>query len=164
MAEQNIKQVSFLIFSTTTYQVDQARSAIVAGSNEVDFSSLTTSLNLLWNAVHVVQENGSIVLRPKISTGWKEHCKCLWRARWKSQDLYKRGFYVPGLEHLIYNLRQEFDLGILLSLPQYYLKKLGFERYTRGNDVFEKLLAKHGRKHKIVVLSAEDLTLLMLIY
>jgi len=46
--------------------------------------------------------------------------------------LYKRGFYVPGLEHLIYNLRQGFDLGILLSLPQYYLKKLRFERYTRG--------------------------------
>jgi len=63
--------------------------------------------------------------------------------------------------YLDYNLRQEFDLGILLSLPQYYLKKLGFESYTRGNDVLEKLLAKHGRKHKIVVLSAEDLTLLM---
>jgi hypothetical protein len=31
----------------------------------------------------------------------------------KSQDLYKRGFYVPGLEHLIYidNLRQQFDLA-----------------------------------------------------
>jgi hypothetical protein len=82
----------------------------------------------------------------------------------KNQDLYKRGFYVPGLEHLIYidNLRQQFNLGILSSLPQYYLKKLGFESYTRGNDVLEKLLAKHGKKHKIVVSSAADLTLLML--
>jgi len=60
------------------------------------------------------------------------------------------------------NLRQQFDLGILSSLPQYYLKKLGFESYIRGNDVLEKLLAKHGRKHKIVVSSAADLTLLML--
>jgi len=34
-----------------------------------------------------------------------------------------------GLEHLIYleNFRQQFYLGILSTMPQYYLKKLGFE-------------------------------------
>jgi nickel-dependent lactate racemase len=58
--------------STTTYQVDQANSAIVAGSNGLDFSSLTTSLNLLWNAVHVVQENGSIVLLAENQDGLGE--------------------------------------------------------------------------------------------
>jgi hypothetical protein len=58
--------------STTAYQVDQAKSAIVAGSNGLDFSSLTTSLNLLWNAVHVVQENGSIVLLAENQDGLGE--------------------------------------------------------------------------------------------
>jgi hypothetical protein len=151
--------------STTAYQVDQAKSAIVAGSNGLDFSSLTTSLNLLWNAVHVVQENGSIVLLAENQHGLGEGALQMFvEGTMKSQDLYKRGFYVPGLEHLIYldNLRQQFNLGILSSLPQYYLKKLGLESYARGNDVLEKLLAKHGRKHKILVSSAADLTLLML--
>jgi hypothetical protein len=41
------QQAKEKLVSTTTYQVDQAKSAIVAGSNELDFSSLTTSLNLL---------------------------------------------------------------------------------------------------------------------
>jgi nickel-dependent lactate racemase len=153
------------LVSSTTYHVDQTKSAIVAGSNELDFSSLTTSLNLLWNALHVVQENGSIVLLAENQHGLGEGALQMFvEGKMKSQDLYKRGSYVPGLEHLIYidNLRQQFDLGILSSLPQYYLKKLGFESYARGNDVLEKLLAKHGRKHKIVVSSSADLTLLML--
>jgi len=38
----------------------------------------------------------------------------------KNKDLYMRGFYIPGLDHLMYleNLRQQFDLGILSTLPQ----------------------------------------------
>jgi hypothetical protein len=153
------------LVSSTTYHVDQAKSAIVAGSNELDFSSLTTSLNLLWNAVHVVQEKGSIVLLAENQHGLGEGALQMFvEGKMKSQDLYKRGFYIPGLEHLIYidTLRQQFNLGILSSLPQYYLKKLGFESYAGGNDVLEKLLAKHGRKHKILVSSAADLTSLTL--
>jgi len=47
--------------SATTVEVDYAKSAIVAGSNEMDFSNLTASLNLLWNSVHAIQEKGSII-------------------------------------------------------------------------------------------------------
>jgi len=151
--------------STTTNQVDSAKSAIVAGSNEMDFSSLTTSLNLLWNAVHVVQENGSVILLAENQEGLGEGALQMFvEGKMKIQDLDKKGFYVPGLEHLIYiqNLREHRDLGILSTLPKYYLKKLGFETYAGTNDVLEKLLAKHGKNHKIIVSSAADLTLLML--
>ena len=60
------------------------------------------------------------------------------------------------------NLRQQLGLGILSTLPQYYLKKLGFETYAGGNDVLEKLLVKHGKNHKILVSSAADLAFLKL--
>lgn len=151
--------------STTVNEVDSVKSAIVAGSNERDFSSLTASLNLLWNAVHVVQENGSVILLAENQDGLGEGAlKMFVEGKMKIQDLDKKGFYVPGLEHLIYiqNLRQQRDLGILSTLPNYYLKKLGFETYAGTNDVLEKLLAKHGKNHKIIVSSAADLTLLML--
>ncbi|MGC1931854.1 MAG: hypothetical protein WA667_23030 [Candidatus Nitrosopolaris sp.] len=151
--------------SNTILKVDYAKSAIVAGSNERDFSSLTTSLNLLWNAVHIIQENGSIILLAENRDGLGEGALQMFvEGKMKIEDLDKKGFYVPGLEHLIYiqNLRQQYDLGILSTLPQYYLKKLGFETYGGANDVLQKLLAKHGKNHKILVSSAADLTLLML--
>jgi hypothetical protein len=150
--------------STTINEVDQAKSAIIAGSEESDFSSLTSSLNLLWNTIHAVQQSGSIVLLAENQDGLGGALQMFVEGKMKNKDLYKRGFYVPGLEHLIYleNFRQRFDLGILSTLPRYYLKKLGFETYAGGNDVLEKLLAKHGKNHKILVSSAADLTLLKL--
>jgi hypothetical protein len=80
----------------------------------------------------------------------------------KIEDFDKKGFYVPGLEHLLYmqNLCHQHDLGILSTLPQYYLKKLGFETYGGTKDVLQKLLTKHGKNHKILVSSAADLVLL----
>jgi nickel-dependent lactate racemase len=150
--------------ASATINVDQAKSAIIAGTEERDFSTLTSSLNLLWNTTHAVQQNGSIVLLAENQGGLGGALQMFVEGKMKNKDLYKRGFYVPGLEHLIYleNLRQRFDLGILSTLPQYYLKKLGFETYAGGNDVLEKLLAKHGKNHKILVSSAADLALLKL--
>ncbi|MFZ0221896.1 MAG: hypothetical protein WAM42_09420 [Candidatus Nitrosopolaris sp.] len=151
--------------STRINEVDSVKSAIIAGSDESDFSSLTASLNLLWNSVHAVQENGSIVLLAENQAGLGEGALQMFvEGKMKNQDLDKKGFYVPGLEHLIYmqNLRQQLGLGILSTLPQYYLKKLGFETYAGGNDVLEKLLVKHGKNHKILVSSAADLAFLKL--
>jgi hypothetical protein len=151
--------------STTINEVDYAKSAIIAGSNESDFSSLTASLNLLWNAVHVIQENGSVILLAENQDGLGEGALQMFvEGKMKNQDLDKKGFYVPGLEHLIYmqNLRERHDLGILTTLPQYYVKKLGLESYAGANDVLEKLLVKHGKNNKILVSSAADLTYLKL--
>ncbi|MGA9152929.1 MAG: hypothetical protein WBZ36_20320 [Candidatus Nitrosopolaris sp.] len=150
--------------ATTINEVDQAKSAIIAGSEESDFSSLTSSLNLIWNTLHAVQQNGSIVLLAENQDGLGGALQMFVEGKIKNRDLYQRGFYVPGLEHLIYleNLRRELDLGILSTLPQYYVKKLGFETYAGGNDVLEKLLAKHGKNHKILVSSAADLAHLKL--
>jgi nickel-dependent lactate racemase len=148
----------------TTIEVDQAKSAIITGSEECDFSSLTSSLNLLWNTIHAVEQNGSIVLLAESKDGLGGALQMFVEGKIKNKDLHQRGFNVPGLERLIYleSLRQQFDLGILSTLPQYYLKKLGFETYAGGNDVLEKLLAKHGKNHKILVSSAADLALLKL--
>jgi len=82
----------------------------------------------------------------------------------KVEDLDKKGVYEPGLEHLLFiqNLQQRYDFGVLSTLPQYYLKKLGFETYPGAKDVLQKLLAKHGKNHKILVSSEGDLALLKL--
>jgi hypothetical protein len=154
-----------MLTSSTIVEVDYAKSAIVGGSNEPDFSNLTASLNLLWNSLHAIQENGSIILLAENRDGLGEGALQMFvEGKMKIEDLDKKGFYVPGLEHLFYiqNLRQRYDLGILSTLPQYYLKKLGFECFGGAKDVLQKLLAKHGKNHKIIVSSEGDLALLKL--
>ncbi len=154
-----------MLTSNTIVEVDYAKSAIVGGSNEPDFSNLTASLNLLWNSMHAIKENGSIILLAENRDGLGEGALQMFvEGKMKIEDLGKKGFYVPGLEHLLYiqNLRQRYDLGILSTLPQYYLKKLGFECFGGAKDVLQKLLAKHGKNHKILVSSEGDLALLKL--
>ena len=154
-----------MLTSTTTVEVDYAKSAIIGGSNEADFSNLTASLNLLWNSMHVIQENGSIILLAENRDGLGEGAlQKFVEGKMKVEDLDKKGFYAPGLEHLFFiqNLQQRYDLGVLSTLPQYYLKKLGFETYAGAKDVLQKLLAKHGKNHKILVSSEGDLALLKL--
>ena len=77
--------------------------------------------------------------------------------------LLEKSAYMAGLEHLLYikELTHTYDLGILSTIPQYYLKtKLGFRTYNSARDILEKLLTKHGKNHKILVLSEGDITLL----
>jgi hypothetical protein len=157
------RKAILMLTSLTTVEVDYAKSAIVGGSNEPDFSNLTASLNLLWNSMHAIQENGSIILLAENRDGLGEGSLQMFvEGRMKIEDLDRKGFYAPGLEHLFFiqSLRQRYDLGILSTLPQYYLKKLGFESYRGAKDVLQKLLAKHGKNLKILVSSEGDLALL----
>jgi hypothetical protein len=54
-------------------------------------------------------------------------------------------------------LRQKRELGLVSSLPNYYASKLGFSTYAGVKDAFEKMLAKHGKGHKSLVLSDADI-------
>jgi hypothetical protein len=70
--------------------------------------------------------------------------------------------YIEGLEHVMYikELSQKYDLGIVSTLPQYYLKaKLGIKTYSSVKHVLEDLLTKFGKNHKVMVLSDPDIIL-----
>jgi len=57
-------------------------------------------------------------------------------------------------------LSQKYELGIVSTLPQYYLKaKLGIKTYGSVKNVIEELLTKYGKNHKVLVLSDPDIML-----
>ena len=70
--------------------------------------------------------------------------------------------YIHGLEHLLYldELVQKGQLGIISTLPQYYLKKLRLDTYTSLKNVLEELLVKYGKNHKVLVVSDADIAYL----
>jgi hypothetical protein len=151
------------LVSATKFEVERPKSAIVGGSSESDLSNLTSSLNLLWNSLHVLRENGSIILVAENADGLGQGALQMFvEGKLKIEDVGKKGFYSPGLEHLVFleSIRDRYDVGILSTLPEYYLKMLGFESYAGGKSVVEKLIAKHGKNHKVLVSTEADVTLL----
>jgi hypothetical protein len=151
------------LVSSTRFEVERPKSAIVGGSSESDLSNLTSSLNLLWNSLPILRENGSIILVAENADGLGHGALQMFvEGKLKSGDVGKKGFYLPGLEHLLFleSIRDRYDIGILSTLPEYYLRVLGFERYAGGKRVMENLIAKHGKNHKVLVSSEADVTLL----
>ena len=160
--EEAIRQLN----SIAVVNADLTKSAIIDASSETGpHSTLLDSLNSLWNIIHIVRENGSAVLLSENSGGLGG----------RALEMYVEGRldveqsrdnlseYIEGLEHLIYikELSQKYQLGILSTLPQYYLKtKLGIKTYSGMKNVIEELLAKHGKNAKILVVSDPDIMLL----
>jgi hypothetical protein len=151
--------------SISVIEVELAKSAIISASSEIGpHLTLADSLNSLWNSVHIVRENGSAVLIAENRNGIGGGAlQMLIEGRLNIEELKQKAVYIDGLEHILYieELRQKCEFGIVSTLPQYYLKtKLGFRVYESMKDVLEKLLVKHGKNHKVLVLSDADIIFL----
>jgi hypothetical protein len=148
--------------SSTQISVEQAKSLIIGGTAETDID-LVTSLNLLWNSTHVLQEGGSAALIAENRKGLgKGALQMLVEGKLRIEDLDRNGFYTQGLEHLLYlrNLRDKLGLGIVSTLPCWYLSKLGLQSYRGSAELLNSLLNKHGKKGKILVSLIGDSQLL----
>ena len=143
-------------------EVEQCRSAVISASSEPGpHATLAGALNSLWNSVHAVKEGGTAVLLAECREGIGGGAlQALAEGRLK-QEQVALSPYTEGLEHLLYiqELRQKRELGIVSSLPNYYAAKLGFSTYAGVKDAFEKMLAKHGKGHKSLVVSDADISL-----
>ena len=148
--------------SSTEIAVEQTKSLIISGTDETDID-LSTSLNLLWNSSQVIQEEGSAVLLAENRKGLgKGALEMFLEGKLKVEDLDRRGFYTEGLEHLLYlqNLREKYQLGVLSTLPYWYLSKLGLESYRGTREILNRLLTRYGKKNKILVSRIGDAHLL----
>jgi hypothetical protein len=143
-------------------EVEQCRSAVISASSEPGpHATLAGALNSLWNSAHAVKEGGTAVLLAECREGIGGGAlQALAEGRLK-QEQVALSPYTEGLEHLLYiqELRTKRELGIVSSLPNYYAAKLGFSTYAGVKDAFEKMLAKHGKGHKSLVVSDADISL-----
>jgi nickel-dependent lactate racemase len=147
------------------YDGEPVRSAIIsAGSEPATHSTLAGALNSLWNSVHAVKEGGTVVLLAEAREGLGGGAlQAFVEGRLKPEQLaaLQAPQYTEGLEHLLYlqELRQKRELGLVSSLPHYYSSRLGFATYSGVKDAHDKMLARHGRGHKELVISDADAVL-----
>ena len=160
--EEAIRHLS----SIAVVNTDLTKSAIINTSSELGpHSTLLDSLNSLWNIIHIIRENGSAVLLSENSGGLGGRALEMFVEGRLDIEEYKRDLsqYIEGLEHLIYikELSHKYQLGIMSTLPQYYLEtKLGIKTYGSVKNVIEELLIKIGKNAKILVVSDPDIILL----
>ena len=151
------------LIPTSVIESEIAGSAIVSSSGEINLhSTLIDSLNTLWNSIHIIRETGSVILLAENRRGVGEGAlQRFIQGTLNIDELKQESFYINGLEHLVYikELRDKYNLGILTTIPEYYLKKLGLSSFTSIKDVLNRLLLKHGKYHKILVLSDADIIL-----
>jgi hypothetical protein len=149
--------------SIAVMNADSTKSAIISASSETGpHSTLLDSLNSLWNIIQVIKENGSAVLLSENSGGLGGRALEMFVEGRLDLEEYTRNNlseYIEGLEHLIYikELSQKYQLGIMSTLPHYYLTKLGMKTYGGVKNVIEELLVKHGKNTKILVVSDPDI-------
>jgi hypothetical protein len=150
--------------SISAVDIEPVKCAIISASGEAGIhSTLTGSLNSLWNSVHAVKEGGSAILVAENREGVGGGALQMFiEGRLRPEQLQESP-YIDGLEHLLFieELRQKYELGLVSTLPHYYARtKLGFTTYAGMKDILDKLPEKHGKNFKALVLSDADIVLL----
>lgn len=139
------------------------KSLIVGTNTDTDSSStLSGSLNLLWNSVNVLRRNAFVVMVSENHKGFG--AKAIEKFAYgeiKLED-YKNSTYVEGLEHIMFinELRERYNVAILSSLPKYYLKEIfGLNVFSNIQEAAERILEMNGKSHKISIIQDPNIAI-----
>lgn len=142
----------------------RVKSEIISpGREPFHHSTLSESLNSLWNCMGILSRNGSPILLSESRNGLGSRALEMFVEKKLPNSMStKDGKYIDGQEHLIFleAMRENYDLGIVSTLPEYYLTtKLGFQTYASLKQALASLLSRHGKTHKVALFSDAHFTL-----
>lgn len=142
----------------------RVKSEIISpGKEPFHHSTLSESLNSLWNCMGILSRNGSPILLSESRNGLGSRALEMFVEKKLPNSMSpNEGKYIDGQEHLIFleAMREKYNLGIVSTLPEYYLTtKLGFQTYASLKQALASLLARHGKTHKVALFSDAHFTL-----
>ena len=142
----------------------RVKSEIISpGREPFHHSTLSESLNSLWNCMGILGRNGSPILLSESRNGLGSRALEMFVEKKLPNSMStKDGKYIDGQEHLMFleAMREKYNLGIVSTLPEYYLTtKLGFQTYASLKQALASLLARHGKTHKVALFSDAHFTL-----
>jgi hypothetical protein len=156
--EESFTKSSSKLIENSGVEENRVKSAIISpGSDLLYHATLTQSLNCLWNSVHIISDHGTAILLGESSGGLGSIALEMFvEGRTDVSLLREKGKYVEGQEHIMFleALKEKYDLGIISTLPEYYLKtKLGLKTFDSLKQVLTNLLSRYGKNHKVSVIS-----------
>lgn len=141
-------------------QENKTKSLITSVSSD-DYYHLTLneSLYSLFNVIDIVEPNGSIYIVCENSLGLGSTAlQQLVEGRLKLGDLNSIEHYINGLENLLYlsTMSSLYDIGIVSSLPEFYLRKLNLSSFENLDEIMKLNLKRYGNTNRITVISDSD--------
>jgi hypothetical protein len=131
--------------------------SLIVGTNidSNSSSTLSSSLDLLWNSFKILKRDAIIVIISENSKGFgSKAVEKFAYGELKMQD-YKNVNYIEGLEHLMFmnELKEKYSITIVSSLPKYYLQEIfGFKIYSNIQEAAERILDMNGKSHRISIM------------
>jgi hypothetical protein len=155
---ESFKKATSRLRENTFVESNQVKSEIISpGSDPFHHYTLTESLNCLWNCIDILSEGGSAVLLSEARGGLgSEALETFVHGRPSISSSSENERIIDGKEHLIFleAMRKKYDIGVVSTIPQYYLKtKLGLDTFDGLRQVMTKLLSKYGKNHKVTLVS-----------
>jgi hypothetical protein len=162
--EESSKYTSSKLVENANREHQTVKSEILSpGREPIYHATLADSLNSLWNCIGMLSRNGSPILLSESRKGLgSKALEMFVEKRFPDHSSTKDGKYIDGQEQLIFleAARQKYNLGIVSTLPNYYLaSKLGFETYDSLKQALANLLSRHGKTHKVALVSDAQFTL-----
>jgi hypothetical protein len=142
--------------------IDKFQTALISPSDDLEpHLTLSSSLNCLWNVMDLVKKGGLAVLLSENSLGLGGGALEMFvEDRLDVQKhIEERLPYLDGLEHVLYlqALTKDHELGIISTLPEYYLRRLGLVPFKGTKDYYQQTLSRFGRSQKILIVSGADI-------
>lgn len=138
--------------------------SLIVGTNidSNSSSTLSSSLDLLWNSFKVLKRNGIVVIISENSKGFGS--KAIEKFAYGELKLegYKNVNYIEGLEHLMFinELKEKYSMSIVSSLPKYYLEEIfGFKMFSNIQEAAEKILDINGKSHRISIIQDPNIAI-----
>jgi hypothetical protein len=142
-------------------KVEKSKSLFISGNSNFNIqSTLSNSLNLLWNNYQIVKEKGIVILLSENRMGLGEGALLQFIENRLDQSGLRKYQYLKDLEHLNFlNLiKDKLEVYAVSSLPKVYLNKLGIKTFSRMKDGLENILTTHGKNSKILIIPNSELT------
>lgn len=128
--------------------------AMIIGSGRAD--TLYESLFSLWNCIGILKEGGDAILLAEGSKGIGS----------KALDMHLNGIkidgYVAGMECIkfIEWSKERYNISLVTSLPDYYMKRLGFTPFRSINHALMSILDKNQRQKVTIVQDSSNMILI----
>ena len=142
-------------------KVEKSKSLFISGNSNFNIqSTLSNSLNLLWNNYQILKEKGIVILLSENRMGLGEGALLQYIENRLDQAGLRKHQYLKDLEHLNFlNLiKDKLEIYAVSSLPKVYLNKLGIQPLSRVKDGLETILIKHGKTSKVLIIPNSELT------
>ncbi len=143
-------------------KLDKSKASIISGNSNFDIqSTLSNSLNLLWNNLHSVKEKGTLILLSENKMGIGDEKGALSQMIENKLDNtgLKKWEYLKDLEHINFlNLiKDKLDIYAISSLPNTFLTKLGIKPLPRIKEGLGVILKKYGKNTKILIIPNSEI-------